>query len=154
MTEGHFPVKENEILLSNRAKELLSKNIGDTITIHTPAGDFAYTISGFGGDVTISSDADIVDAFLNWDSFLALSQSVGNLIRFACFVRFADNINIRRVIAGLRQTDGFTDETLSENTALLGLTGFSSDSYVMGMYLVAGILFVLVLVCGCLYDCG
>ncbi len=154
MTEGHFPVKENEILLSNRAKELLSKNIGDTITIHTPAGDFAYTISGFGGDVTISSDADIVDAFLNWDSFLALSQSVGNLIRFACFVRFADNINIRRVIAGLRQTDGFTDETLSENTALLGLTGFSSDSYVMGMYLVAGILFVLVLAAGVFMIAG
>lgn len=148
LKEGHFPVKENEILLSTRAKELLSQNIGDPITIHTPAGDFDYTISGFGGDVTISSDADVVAAFLNWDSFRSLAEAEGSELAPVCFVRFADNINIRRVIAVLRQTDGFTDETLSENTALLGLTGFSSDSYVMGMYLVAGILFVLVLSAG------
>ena len=57
-------------------------------------------------------------------------------------------------IAELRKTYGFTDETLSENTALLGLTGFSSDSYVMGMYLVAAILFVLVLAAGVFMIAG
>lgn len=65
LTEGHFPAKKDEILLSNCAKELLSLNIGDTITVYTPAGDFDYTISGFGGDVTITSDTDVVGAFLN-----------------------------------------------------------------------------------------
>ena len=34
LTEGQYPVKENEILLSNGAKELLSVNIGDVITMH------------------------------------------------------------------------------------------------------------------------
>ena len=41
-----------------------------------------------------------------------------------------------------------------KNTALLGLTGFSSDSYVMGMYLVAAILFVLVLAAGVFMIAG
>ncbi len=52
------------------------------------------------------------------------------------------------MIAELRKTYGFTDGNIIQNTALLGLTGFSSDSYVMGMYLVAAILFVLVLAAG------
>ena len=69
-------------------------------------------------------------------------------------MRFYENIHIRKVIAELRKTYGFTDETLSENTALLGLTGFSSDSYVMGMYLVAAILFVLVLAAGVFMIAG
>lgn len=154
LTEGRYPEKEDEILLSNRAKELLSLKIGDAITLHTPAGDFDYTISGFGGDVTISTDADVVGAFLNWDSFQSLAKAEGSKIAPVCFVRFDENIHIRKVIAELRKTYGFTDETLSENTALLGLTGFSSDSYIMGMYLVAAILFVLVLAAGVFMIAG
>lgn len=149
LIEGHYPVEDDEILLSNRAKEQLSLHIGDSITLHTPAGAFDYTISGFGGDVTITSDADVVGAFLNWDSFVSLSKAVENhTFQPAFFVRFAESINVRQSIAEIRQTYGFTDDTLSENTALLGLTGFSSDSYMMGMYMVAGILFLLVLAAG------
>lgn len=154
LTEGRYPTKEDEILLSNHAKELLSLRIGDAITVHTPSGDFDYTISGFGGDVTITTDADIVGAFLNWDSFQSLAKAEGSKLAPVCFVRFDENIHIRKVIAELRQTYGFTDETLSENTALLGLTGFSSDSYIMGMYLVAAILFVLVLAAGVFMIAG
>lgn len=154
LTEGYYPAKENEILLSNRAKELLSVNTGDLIIVHTPAGDFNYTISGFGGDVTITSDADVIGAFLNWDSFKSFAKVQGSKLAPVCFVRFAENINIRKVIAELKQTYGFNNETLSENTALLGLIGFSSDSYMMGMYLVAAILFLLVLTAGVFMIAG
>ena len=37
LTEGRYPTKEDEILLSNRSKELLSLKIGEAITVHTPA---------------------------------------------------------------------------------------------------------------------
>lgn len=154
LTEGQYPVKENEILLSNSAKELLSVNIGDVVTMHTPAGDSDYRISGFGGDVTITTDADVVGAFLSWDSFQSLAKAEGSRLKPVCFVRFDENINIRKVISELRETGGFTDETLSENTALLGITGFSSDNYVMGTYLVAVILFVLVLAAGVFMIAG
>lgn len=154
LSEGSYPDNENEILLSNRAKGLLSVNIGDTITLHTPAGEFDYRISGFGGDVTISSDADIVGAFLNWDAFQSLVEVEGETLAPVWFIRFADNANVRKIIGQLHQTYGFTQETLTENTALLGLEGFSSDSYVMGMYLVAAILFVLVLAAGVFMIAG
>lgn len=154
LTQGSYPAKKDEILLSNRAKEMLSVEIGDTVTLHTPNGDFDYTISAFGGDVTISDDADVVGASLSWEAFQTLAGSVGSKPAPVFFVRFKDHTPVRKVISDLRQTYGFTDDTLSENTALLGLTGFSSDSYVMGMYLVAATLFVLVLAAGVFMIAG
>ena len=69
-------------------------------------------------------------------------------------MRFRDHLNLRKVISELKTTEGLTDLEISENTALLGLSGFSSDSYVMGMYLVAAILFVLVLAAGIFMIAG
>lgn len=154
LTEGRFPEEADEILLSNRAKLLLSLKVGDTVSMHTPAGEFEYTVSGFGGDVTISSDADVVGAFLNWDSFKSFAEREGAALAPVCFIRFSDSANVRKIVAQLKQSYGFTDENLSENTALMGLTGFSSDSYMMGMYLVAVILFLLVLASGVFMIAG
>ena len=154
LTEGRFPEKADEILLSNRAKLLLSLKVGDTVYMHTPAGEFEYTVSGFGGDVTISSDADVVGAFLNWGSFKSFAEREGAALAPVCFIRFSDSANVRKIVAQLKQSYGFTDENLSENTALMGLTGFSSDSYMMGMYLVAVILFLLVLASGVFMIAG
>ena len=154
LTEGSYPANEREILLSSRSKDLLHVQVGDSITLHTPSGDYSYTISGFGGDVTISADANVVGACLSWDAFLSLADAEGETPAPVCFVRFADSANPRRVITELQQTYGFTEETLSENTALLGLTGFSSDPYVSGLYLVAAILFLLVLAAGVFMIAG
>nr|WP_300184387.1 FtsX-like permease family protein [uncultured Agathobaculum sp.] len=154
LTEGSCPSNEGEILLSNRSKELLHVNIGDEITLHTPSKEYHYTISGFGGDVTISDDADVVGAFVSWDAFQDLAKTEGYESVPVCFVRFTEDANPRKVITELQQTYGFTAENLSENTALLGLTGFSSDPYVLGLYLVAAILFVLVLAAGVFMIAG
>ncbi len=104
--------------------------------------------------MTISTNADVVGALLNWDAFQNLARAEGSKLQPVCFVRFDENVNVRKVIAELRQTYGLSDDTLSENTALMGLTGFSSDSYVMGMYLVAAILFALVLAAGVFMIAG
>ena len=154
LTEGSYPDSANEVVLSNRARTMLSVEVGDRVTLHTPAGDFAYTVSGFGGDVTISSDADVVGAFVSWDALQELAQANQSQLAPVCFVRFRDHLNLRKVISELKTTEGLTDLEISENTALLGLSGFSSDSYVMGMYLVAAILFVLVLAAGIFMIAG
>lgn len=154
LAEGHFPQSPDEILLSRRAKAMLSVEVGDQVTLHTPAGEFVYTISGFGADVTISSDASVVGAVLNWDAFASLADAEGYTMAPVWFVRMQDGANARKVLDRWRQQYGLTDETLSENTALLGLSGFSSDSYVMGMYLVAAVLFVLVLAAGVFMIAG
>ena len=154
LAEGHFPQSPDEILLSRRAKAMLSVEVGDQVTLHTPAGEFVYTISGFGADVTISTDASVVGAVLNWDAFASLADAEGYTLAPVWFVRLADGANARKVLDRWRLQYGLTDATLSENTALLGLTGFSSDSYVMGMYLVAAVLFVLVLAAGVFMIAG
>lgn len=154
LTEGSYPANESEILLSSRSKDLLHVQVGDTITLHTPTGDYSYTISGFGGDVTISADANVVGVCLSWDAFLSLADAEGETPAPVCFVRFTEEANPRKVISELQQTYGFTNENLSENTGLLGLTGFSSDPYVSGLYLVAAILFLLVLAAGIFMIAG
>lgn len=154
LAEGHFPQTPDEILLSRRAKSMLSVEVGDKVTLHTPAGAFVYTISGFGADVTISTDASVVGAVLNWDAFTSLADAEGETTAPVWFVRLDEHANARKVLDRWRQQYGLTDATLSENTALLGLTGFSSDSYVLGMYLVAAILFVLVLAAGVFMIAG
>ena len=52
LAEGRYPQSSGEVLLTRRAKAMLSAAVGDKITLHTPAGDFVYTVSGFGGDAT------------------------------------------------------------------------------------------------------
>ena len=154
LAEGRYPQSSGEVLLTRRAKAMLSAAVGDKITLHTPAGDFVYTVSGFGGDATIDTDAAVAGAFLNWDAFVSLAEAEGYAMAPVRFVRLNDRANVRRVLNLWRQQYGLTGETLTENTALLGLTGFSSDSYVMGMYLVAAILFVLVLAAGVFMIAG
>ena len=45
--EGEFPQNDSEVMLSAKAKENLDINTGSSVTINTPAGNFAYTVSGF-----------------------------------------------------------------------------------------------------------
>ncbi|MEI3102079.1 MAG: hypothetical protein V8T45_10195 [Oscillospiraceae bacterium] len=48
-------------------------------------------VPGFGGDVTISSDVDVVGAFLNWDSFKSFAEREGAALAPVCFIRFSDS---------------------------------------------------------------
>ena len=58
------------------------------------------------------------------------------------------------MISDIKTQYHLTEEQLSENTALLGVMGFSGDSYMMGLYGVAAVLFILVLMAGVLMIAG
>lgn len=45
--EGAFPQNDGEVMLNTGAKERLGVQAGDGVTIRTPGGDFAFTVSGF-----------------------------------------------------------------------------------------------------------
>lgn len=154
LTEGHYPETGDEVLLSVHTKELLSLEVGDKVTLHTPAGESTYTVCGFGGDAEIADKTDAAAAFLNWDAFCTLADAEGYTPAPVCFVQFGKGVRVRRAIAQMRQTYGFTDDALTENTAMLGLSGDSSNSYVVGMYTVAAFLFVLVLAAGVFMIAG
>lgn len=156
LTEGRYPEAENEVVVNERTKKLLSLKMGDVIALHTPAGDFSYTICGFGGDTTLSYDVDasVVGMFLNWDAFQKLAEATNSTLEPVCFVQFTNHTAVRKAIEELCRREGFSDAAVSENTALLGLTGFSSDSYVVGLYGIAVVLFVLVLASGVFMIAG
>lgn len=149
LAEGNYPRSDREVLLTTNAKDILDAKVGDRVTVNTPSSSADYIISGFGGDAIYTSLADEIGVFMNRQAFQAFFGPLKNEASDPVFyVRLKENVNSRKVISDIREQYGLTDENLSENTALLGLTGFSSDSYVMGLYLVAGMLFVLVLAAG------
>ena len=66
------------------------------------------------------------------------------------YVQFDKNVNIRRAIEDIKKQYGFTEDNISRNTALLGTMGYSNDSYMLGLYGSAFVLFLLVLIAGVL----
>lgn len=154
LKEGDYPQNNEEIMLSENAKEILGVRIGDTISVDTPSGTSSYTISGFCGDTGYITQHDAIGAFLSRTAFEKLGKENDCQSAPAYYVQFREHTNARKVISDIREQYGFTEETMSENTAVLGLIGYSSDNYMMGLYLIAAVLFVLVLLAGVFMIAG
>lgn len=155
VTEGRFPQTDQEIMLTANVKNSLDVHIGDHITLQTPSGDVDCTVSGFTEDTNLILQYDAVGVFMNpaaFDKICDLNNRQD--AQPVYYVQFEDHTNIRKIIADLKDEYGWTDENLSENTAVLGITGFSSDSYLMGLYGVAAVLFLFVLLAGVLMIAG
>lgn len=156
MEEGVYPQNDSEIVITANAREFLNAALGDTVTVDTPSGSFDYTISGFCGNVGYTQEHDAFGAFVNMTAFQKIleAENGGQEYNPVYYVRFRDHINVRKVITGIKEQYGWTEANVAENTGLLGLTGFSSDSYMMGLYLIAAVLFVLVLMAGIFMIAG
>lgn len=50
IVEGTFPANDEEVMLTPNSVTALGVQLGDSVTLHTPAGDRTFTISGFGTD--------------------------------------------------------------------------------------------------------
>ena len=154
LTEGTFPETEHQIVLTDASKEILGAELGDSVTLRTPDGNsLSYTISGFGMDNETAMKVDAVIAFLPLDAFQSLYRSIHHTSEDAemvYYIQFSEKSNIRSAIRNIQEQFGIEPDQIGENTALLGLLGFSEDSYMTGLYMIAGILFLLVLTAGVL----
>ena len=158
INEGEYPQNDSEIMLSPNAKKSLEISIGDNVTVNTPYGDFNYTVSGFGAESDVSEKYDAFIAFMTQSAFdkinsLYQTENGGKSNR-ARYIQFKRYTNVRKAIGEIKEQYGLTDENISENSYLLGITGFSSTSYMMGLYFIAALLFVLVLLAGVLMIAG
>lgn len=79
ITEGAFPVKKNEVMLSPNAVTALGVRLGDSVTLHTPAGDSEFVISGFGTDDVrnYSNQTFLVGAYMSRSAFASLMEENG-----------------------------------------------------------------------------
>ncbi len=147
--EGSYPQNEKEIAISADAKELFNVQIGDNIILNTPAGDFNYTISGFYEDDEEFND--IIDGTCMYMCRATFDEvrnlnSVEPTSQF--YIRFQNENNLKKTIAGIKEQYALTSENIDENTSVLSLLGASSDERVNEFYPLAIACFVIILIAG------
>lgn len=154
LLDGHFPANDHEVILTNSAREVLGLSLGDTVSLQIPSGELLdFTISAFGMDNQMALKTDAIIAFLPLSAFQSLYRTVNpdtGDVDLVYYVQFSEHCNIRKAIANIREQFSLSPDQVGENTMLLGLLGFSSDSYMLGLYAAALVLFLLVLTAGVL----
>lgn len=149
--EGTYPQNDKEIALSADAKELFGFGLGDNITIHTPSGNVDFTVSAFyEDDAEFNEIIDGCCAYMDRAAFLAICNLNGENVSPKYYIQFTKGANLRKVLTDIKEQYGLQDENIDENTAVLGLTGASSNETVRSVYPLAAVCFLLVLISGIL----
>ena len=156
LADGTYPKNDSEIMLSSNAKTVLGINIGDRVTVNTPAGEANYIVSGFGQDDTSFNNQNyVIRGFMNMPAFHKLCLRNGSeSINPFYYVQFKEHTSVNKAVADIEQQYKLTDEKITNNTGLLAITGFSSDSAMGNLYAIAAVLFVLILIAGVLMISG
>lgn len=154
--EGAFPQNDDEVMLSANAKLALDVQIGDRVTLHTPAADADFTISGFGSDDEdyYQGQTYVVAVYMTRDSYHGLMTENEIPENPSCYVQFQDAAKASEAIRQIRQQYALPESSISENKAIMGLAGQSSNQSINGIYEIAAAVFVLVLLAGALMISG
>ena len=155
--EGTFPKSDREVVLSSNAKLALDVQIGDPVTVRTPAGDVELTVSGFGSDDQeyYEGQTYLVAVYMTETAFASLMDENGvSDPAPVCYVQFRSAAKASDAIPEIREQYDLPQESISENTAVMGLAGQSSSESVKNIYGIAAVLFVLVLLAGVLMISG
>lgn len=155
--EGVFPQNDNEVVLSSNAKLALNVQLGDSVTIHTPAGDVDYTISAFGSDDReyYAGQTYLVAVYMTKTAFSSLMEK-NNVAGPApvCYVKFHSAADAAKAITEIREEYDLPQDSISENTAVMGIAGKSSNESMINFYGIAAVLFLMVLLAGVLMISG
>lgn len=147
VSEGHFPQTADEALMDRQALDALGLSIGDTVTTEAVSGPpVTFTICGTFNDFSALKARDRHAAFFNE---AGINQRLeGRDSRSIYYVQFKNALDIRPGIEDIQSTYGLSPDQIQENQRLLGLYGVSGDPYAYGLYGIALVLFLLVLVAG------
>lgn len=149
--EGSYPQNDKEIALSADAKELSGFNIGDNITLNTPSGNATFTVSAFyKDDAEFNERIDGYCAYMSQAAFGAICDLNGEDVSLKYYIQFTKNANLRKVLTDIKEQYGLQEENIDENTAVLGLSGASSNETIKNWYSLAAVCFLLVLISGIL----
>lgn len=154
MKEGALPKDESEIVVSENYRRQFSRGIGDRVSLVTPAGSFEYVISGIAEDGALLQRKDAIGVFVSMESLEKIMEQNGKSMHPVYYVQFGNTWTIRKTIDKLMAEHGWDQSVVAENTAILGILGMSGSSYVVGLYGVASILVILVMLAGVLMIAG
>ena len=152
LEEGSFPQKDNEILLSSNAKIALHAQIGESITLRTPAGDTDFIVYGFGSDEKeyYQGQTYLVAVYMTRNAFTGIMEQNGIKNNPFCYIQYQDAGKAEKSMSDLQEQYQLPKESISENTAVMGIAGKSKNTSIMSFYGIAAVLFVLVLSAGVL----
>ena len=154
IVEGEYPKNNNEILLTENAKDSLNVGTGDNVKLKTPRGEETFNVSGFEATTAMANKVDAVVAIIPLETYSRFySEATATELEDSdkmYYVQFKENCNIRKAITDIREQYNLIDEQIGQNTALLGVMGMSDNSLMLGLYLAAAVLFLLVLTAGIL----
>ena len=105
MEEGAFPQSDQEVVLSSNAKLALDVELGDSVTVQTPAGNVDLTISGFGSDDQeyYEGQTYLVAVYMAKNAFVSLinENDVSDYVP-ACYVQFQSAVKAANAIAEIQ----------------------------------------------------
>ena len=157
MEEGTFPQNDQEVVLSSNAKLALDVQLGDPVTVQTPAGNVDFTISGFGSDDQeyYEGQTFLVAVYMTKDAFVSLMNENGvSDYAPACYVQFQSAAKAADAITEIQVQYNLPEGSIRENTVIMGLAGQSSNDSMQNIYGLAAILFIMVLLAGVLMISG
>lgn len=154
LEEGSIPQNDNEVMLSSNAKLALDVQTGDLVTVRTPAGDTDFTISGFGSDekAYYKGQTYMVAVYMTRNAFHAIMAANAVEEHPSCYVQLQKASS--DTVSEIQKQYGLAEESISENTAVMGMAGQSSNQSAQSIYGIAVALFVMVLLTGVLMISG
>ncbi|QAT39161.1 ABC transporter permease [Clostridium sp. JN-9] len=149
ITEGVYPAKKKEVVLTENAKSGLGINVGDTITLkHSDSKPVRLSVVGFAQGTSKLLKQDTYALLFTTEGFCSTVPK--DLRTSEYMVQLSEHCNMQKVIADITQKYQLTDKQVSQNGNLLGVLGQSSTSYMLQLYSVAAVLFIVVLLAGIL----
>lgn len=151
---GTYP-SDGEAIITENVKNYLNVAVGDNITLTMPNGESeTFTIIGFNYDTAIAKQYDAVALFLNSNTAEQIRTRNGESENLQYFVQFKKHSNPRKAISEIKKQYNLSDENISENAYLLALSGSIDNSYIWGLYTVAAVLALMVLLAGVFMIAG
>lgn len=157
VTAGTFPKNDDEVMLSPNSVTAFGVQPGDSITLYTPAGDAAFTVSGFGTEDKkyYENQTYLVGVYLTQTAFTSLMEQNGVAdSEPAYYIQFQDVSKVAGALSDVQSQCQLPEGSISENTAVMGMAGQSKNESMKNIYGMAGVLFVLVLLAGVLMISG
>ncbi|MCI8665260.1 MAG: FtsX-like permease family protein [Dorea sp.] len=155
LEEGSFP-QNDEVILSGNGKTALDIQIGDPVTVKTPFGDRDFTVSGFGTDdkAYYQGQTYLVAVYMTREAFYEILSENEGTENPSCYVQFEKSSDAAKAVSEICQKYGLAETSISENTAIMGISGQSSNQSINQIYKIAAVLFLLVLLAGVLMISG
>ena len=154
LTEGTFPERDREALVTESMRERQGLSVGDEVVVATPGDSLTFRVSGFVEDTSMMLKTDSFGVFMNTDTYLSCFRNATLTADFACYVEFVPHCRIQRAVGDICESLHIAEEQVSENARLMGTLGQSGDHYIMMLYLIAFILAALVAVSGMMMILG